>query len=175
MRMSERGREMVAQDIANNGVTFIHESNLRSSINTWASIYLNNLPGSKYKTFINIGEGEASLGHPKNGDLIPNGFNPRLPPKNYPAHGLMFRFSENGSSILNVYDIAYLAEQYELPAAPIPTPAVGEGDLFYAMEYDETVTIAAVVIVFVLVITLIVLDARLFRMKDEGVDPDTLM
>jgi hypothetical protein len=156
-------------------VEYIHEPNLRSSIDAWEAIYHRQLPDSKYKTFINIGEGEASLGHPKNGDLIPSGFNPRIPPKNYPAHGLMFRFSENGSSILNIYSIPVLAERYDLPSAPIPTPPVGEGDLFYAMQYDETVTVVAVVIVFVLVITLIVFDARLFRMKDEGVDPDTLM
>jgi poly-gamma-glutamate system protein len=175
MRMSERGREMAVQDIASNGVAFINEPNLRSSIDAWESTYHETLPDSKYKTFINVGEGEASLGHVKNGDLIPSGFNPRIPPKNYPAQGLIHRFSDGGSSILNIYNVSDLADRFDLPKAPIPTPPVGEGDLFYAMQYDETVAVVAVAVVFALLIALLALDARLFRMRDEGVDPDTLM
>jgi hypothetical protein len=115
------------------------------------------------------------LGHEKNGALIPNGFSQRIPPKNYPARGLMHLFSEQGMSILNIYDISALAQQHNLPSAPVPTPPIGEGDLFWTLRYNPTVNWIALAIVVVVLIALVRLDADLFRLKEKGVDPDTLM
>jgi len=175
MRLSERGRQQITEDVARNGLVLISEANLRSSIDTWAKLFQEHDPNFRYTTYVNIGEGEASLGDPRNGKLIPDGYSIRIPPHNYPAEGLIHRFSVQGCSILNIHDISALAERFNLPHAPIPTPTVGEGGIFHALRYDRTVTTAAVAILFVILIALILLDARLFRMRDEGVDPDTLM
>jgi len=175
MRLSERGRQEITEDVAKNELILINEANLRSSIDAWAKLFHEHGPKSPYATYINIGESEASLGDPRNGKLIPDGYNLRIPPRNYPAQGLIHRFSEQGCSVLNIHDISALAERFDLPQAPVPTPPVGEGGIFHAIRYDRTVTAAAVVILFVILIALILLDARLFRMRDEGVDPDTLM
>ncbi|KPL07200.1 hypothetical protein AMJ86_05310 [bacterium SM23_57] len=174
MRLSQKGRKMLIDNIKESGVELIHGSSLPASIDTWYGWYeVHNTPD--YKTFINIGENVASLGHSQNGNLIPNGYNPRIPPKNYPARGLVHRFSDQGKSVLNVHDISELAIRYDLPIAPVPTPPVGEGNIFYTIRYDLTVTWIAVGILFVILIALIWLDADLFRMKEKGVDPDTLM
>jgi len=175
MRLSERGRQLITKNIQDNSVPLIQESSLRTSIDRWMEVYHQHKPSSGFRTFINIGEGVASLGHEKNGDLIPNGYNPRIPPKNYPARGLMHQFSEQGVSLLNIYDISTLAKQFELPSAPVPTPPVGEGDLFWTLRYDPTVNWIALGVLVVVIIALIRLDADLFRLKEKGVDPDTLM
>jgi poly-gamma-glutamate system protein len=174
MRLSQKGRKLIEDNIEAHQIMLIEKPSLNANIDAWMSLYdEHNNP--KYKAFINIGEGEASLGHYLNGDLIPNGYNPRIPPKNYPARGLIHRFSDRGESVLNIFDIATLAKQYDLPISPVPTPPVGEGDIFYTMKYNLKITWIAVGILFILLIALIRLDADLFRMKEQGVDPDTLM
>lgn len=175
MRLSQRGREILQDNINDNGVTLIEEATLRESIHTWMGLYGTYEPPGGYRTFINIGEGVASLGHPQNGNLIPDGYNPRIPAKNYPARGVMHRFSEMGHSVINIYNISALADRYYLPRAPVPTPPVGEGNIFATIRYNLTVTWIAVVILAVVLVVLVRLDADLFRMKEKGVDPDTLM
>ncbi len=175
MRLSQKGRKSLKDNINDNGVTLIEESTLRASIHTWMGLYSEQEPPVGYSTFINIGEGIASLGHPQNGDLIPDGYNPRIPAKNYPARGVMHRFSEMGNSIINICNISTLADRYYLPRAPVPTPPVGEGNIFATVRYNLTVTWIAVVILAVVLVVLVRLDADLFRMKEKGVDPDTLM
>jgi poly-gamma-glutamate system protein len=174
-RLSQRGRQILVDNIDSNDVELILETTLRASIDTWMGIYEEHQSNPGYKTFINIGEGVASLGHAANGNLIPDGYNPRIPPKNYPARGLMHRFSDEKCSVVNIYDIRELAERYHLPQAPVPTPPVGEGDIFWTIEYDLTVTWVAIAILAVVLFVLIRLDADLFKMKEKGVDPDTLM
>ena len=175
MRLSQKGRELLEDNINDNEVVLIEEMTLRASIDRWMEQYDDNEPQRGYHTFINIGEGVASLGHPENGNLIPNGYNPRIPAKNYPARGVMHRFSDSGKSSLNVYNISALADRYDLPRAPVPTPPVGEGSIFSTMRYNLTIAWIAIGIVMVVLVILVRLDADLFRMKEKGVDPDTLM
>jgi hypothetical protein len=57
----------------------------------------------------------------------------------------------------------------------VPLPVVGTGAVFEEERYDLRLAGIAAVVILILLIVLIRLDARLFRLKEEGVDPDTLM
>ena len=57
----------------------------------------------------------------------------------------------------------------------MPLPAVGEGDVFVDERYDLRVAGISAVIAILLLVVLVRLDARLFTLRDTGVDPDTLM
>jgi len=173
--LSQVGK-MILQDAAErNGVPFISESSLENSIQRRIELFEKAAAGAPIKAYINIGGGLASLGHAENGDLIPTGFNRHLPLKNYPARGVIHYFARQGIPIIHFYDILRLAREYGLGPPRVRLPEVGTGAVFIEERYDLRLAGIGAAVIFILLLAVIKLDERLFRLKEEGVDPDTLM
>jgi poly-gamma-glutamate system protein len=173
--LSEAGREAMKTAIARNNVPLIHEDNLPSSVARRMDLYTKAAEGHKYKTFINVGDGIASLGHIENGKLIRNGFNEHLPLQNYPARGVVHLFNTSGASTINLHDIPGLSREYGLGGAHVPLPAVGDGDVYIMERYNLVIAGISAALAILLIIVLVRMDARLFKLQDDGVDPDTLV
>ncbi len=172
--LSDIGKNMMKIAAERNGVPLIEKS-LAASIQKRIEIYEQAAAGEPIKAYVNIGGGLASLGHAENGQLISSGYHRHLPLRNYPARGVIHHFAQRGVHIIHLSNITDVARQYGLGAPRVPLPVVGTGSVFEEERYDLRLAGIATVIIFILLIVLIRLDARLFRLKEEGVDPDTLM
>ncbi len=173
--ISQVGHDEMKAAIQRGNLTLIHESSIPSSVARRYQLYQEAAHGKPIAAYVNVGAGVASLGHLENGRLIRNGFNRRLPIQNYPARGVIHLFNTDGVPIINFYDIAKLSHTYGLGEASVPLAAVGVGEVFIAERYDLRVAAFSAILAIVLLVVLVRLDARLFKLRDSGVDPDTLM
>jgi poly-gamma-glutamate system protein len=173
--ISQVGQDEMKAAIERGNLTLIHESSIPSSVARRYQLYRDAAGGKPIAAYVNVGPGVASLGHTENGRLIRNGFNRRLPLQNYPARGVVHLFNTDGVPVINFYDVARLSRDYGLGEARVPLPPVGEGDVFVMERYDLRVAGVSAALAIFLLVLLVRLDARLFKLRDAGVDPDTLM
>jgi len=173
--LSRLGRDLMEAAITRTGLAFIHEDNVPAAVDRWHSIYANEAEGHRYEAYVNIGSGVASLGHSENARLIRSGLSVRLPLQNYPARGVVHRFNAQGVPVVNMSDVASLQRQYGLSGAKVPLPTVGEGKAYLTDRYDLRIAGVSAALAIIIILALVQLDARLFRLRETGVDPDTLM
>jgi poly-gamma-glutamate system protein len=173
--LSEVGRKLMQDAAERNGIPLISEPDLEHSIQKRIELYEEAAQGEPIKAYVNIGGGLASLGHAENGVLIPSGFNRHLPLVNYPTRGVVHYFGDEGVPVLNFYDIPRLAKEYGLGPARMRLADVGIGSVFVEERYDLRLAGIGAAVIFLLLLGVIRLDEHLFRLREEGVDPDTLM
>jgi poly-gamma-glutamate system protein len=169
--LSQMGRQLLRDAAMRNGIPLIEAPDLPSNIALRMKIYGDI---KKYKVYVNIGGGIASLGHPANGDLIEPGFHHRLEPKNYPGLGVINIFGEK-IPVIHLQNIEKIAYQYDLPMAPNPSPPVGIGRVFTKTKYDLRVSAAALVVIALLLAMVFRLDKKIFKFAENGVEPDSLL
>ncbi|MFZ5433105.1 MAG: poly-gamma-glutamate system protein [Calditrichota bacterium] len=172
---SQVGRDLMKAAIERNGLIFIQEDNVPAAVARWYRVFQEAAQGQPYKAYVNVGTGIASLGHRENAKLIFDGYHRRLPVQNYPSRGVIHRFNADGVSLINLYDMTGVSKDYGLGAPRIPLPAIGQGDVYEAERYDLRVAGVSAFIALLLIIVLVRLDSRLFKLREAGVDPDTLM
>lgn len=169
--LSQLGRQTLRDAVARSGLPLIEKPSLEESIDHRMELYGDI---AQYKAFINIGGGIASLGHPANGDLIKPGFSIRLEPKNYPGFGVINYFGDE-IPVIHLQNIEDLRRLYGMPLAPTPLPPVGFGAIFTDERYDIRVTVISLVVIALLLAAVFRLDKKLFKLRDEGVEPDSLL
>jgi poly-gamma-glutamate system protein len=179
VRLSEQGRQMISDAVDRNGVTLIHQGSLAENIRARMAVFKNNAPLSSYKAVINVSGGIAALGSPENGRLIPTGVSKRLPPKNYPALGVIHEMNNAGVTVIHIYNIAEgdtsIAHLYKLPVAELPLPKVGEGKLYQHTQYNVTVAAVALALSFIILVLVKYFDRKAFQWREEHTDPDTIV
>ena len=173
--LSGAGRAAIEDAIIRNEVTPISAESLTESQELRRDIYRQYAGGDGYSAFINVGGGVAVLGHPESGRLIPPGLNRTYLQRNYPARGLIHEFWEQGIPIIHLLNVGQIADQFGLPRAPVPLPVVGTGRIFSVERYNMTTTWISVVLLFAVLLAVLLLDKDKYRLREEGVDPDTLM
>ena len=115
------------------------------------------------------------MGHPANGRIIPPGLNTTYLQRNYPGRGLIHEFWERGVPIIHLQNVNEIARQYGLPLSPVPLPPVGSGEIFTIERYNLSIAWFAVVLLFGVLLAVLLLDQDKYKLKKEGVDPDTLI
>jgi poly-gamma-glutamate system protein len=173
--LSTVGRNQLKAAIERNGLTLISANSVTESSTQWYNLFKQKIAGGSYKAYFNVGDGIASLGHLENGRLIRYGMVRHLPVRNYPARGLVHLMNADRVPIINLTDIRELSSSYDLGGAQVPLPSVGEGEVFISERYNLTVAGIALAIALVIILLILRLDYKLFRLKDAGVDPDTLL
>lgn len=175
LRLSRVGRRLLEEAAIRNEVILIQEGNLRGNIEAREKLYSRYLPLERYRAFINIGGGVASIGHRENGRLIPNGAVRHLPAKNYPARGVIHTFADLKIPIVHIYDPITIANHYHLPVSRLPLPEVGVGQLYITERYRMGVLLLAAVVMIAFLVMVKLFDLRYYKLREEGVDPDTLL
>ncbi|MDP8228546.1 MAG: hypothetical protein P9M15_03740, partial [Candidatus Electryoneaceae bacterium] len=175
LRLSDVGRQMIADAADRNGVIYIHEESLSNNIQARLTIFRRIMPLEQYKVVVNIGGGIASLGHPANGRLIPSGVNQKLPEKNYPNWGVIHYFAESKVPVMQIYDVSRIAERYDLPVAQLPLPAVGVGKVYEYQRYNLTAAAIGLILMFGILAIVKYFDSKRYKWREEKVDPDTIV
>ncbi len=174
-RLSPEGRELIRMAAERNAAPFIKAPTVEESVRRRMALYQEHAGGEPIKLYINIGGGLASLGSAVNADLIPPGLSKRLPVYNYPRRGVINEFADQGVPVLQILNIADIANQFNLPYIPEPLPEPGDGSLFSEKRYNLWVAVAALAIVLLTLAVVLWFDRRTQRLNRPGVDPDTLI
>lgn len=173
--LSQTGQELMREAIQRNKLPLIHEESITNAVAKRYRRFMEAANNRKFRAYVDVGGGIASLGHDENAKLIRNGYNHRLPLQNYPARGVVHLFNADGVPVINIADIVALSREYGLGGPHVPLPPVGEGLVFVDTRYDLRVAGISAFLAILVIIVLVNLDARLFKLQDDGVDPDTLM
>lgn len=173
--MSKVGQELIRDAIRRNNLTLIDEKSLAASITKRLKIFRESSGGKPYAAYISIGAGEADLGHSANVKLIGDGYIHNLPSRNYPSRGVIHAFNEEDVEVLAVSNPMAISRAYGLGGAEIPLAQVGEGDVYSSERYDLRIASVSALMALMLIVLLVRLDAKIFRLREAGVDPDTLM
>jgi poly-gamma-glutamate system protein len=173
--ISQAGRMTIEEAILRNGIPFIKVHTIQESREQRRSIYKQFMGNSDYEAFINVGGGLAVLGHEINGQIIPPGLNKTYLQRNYPTRGLIHEFWERGLPIIHLQNVNEIARQYGLPLSPVPLPPVGSGEIFAIDKYNLSIAWFAVLVLFGVLLAVLFLDRDKYKLKQEGVDPDTLI
>lgn len=158
--LSLKGRRLLREAIARNGVAFLETKTLENGVAERMKIYEQHSGDKGYAVYVNIGGGVASLGGRYNNELIRSGYSRRLSPANYPVNAVINRMSHQGVPVINLTDVNTLSERYG-PAIVTPErPEVGVGPLYYKERVDVTATALLTVFLGVVVFVVIRLDLK---------------
>jgi poly-gamma-glutamate system protein len=144
--LAPAGRRMISECMERNHVPAIRTQSVEESINRRMEIYREKSGGRRYRCYVNVGGGVASLGSGLNKPMIPTGLSDHIAPRNYPRKGTLVLMAQSGVPVLNLYDIRGIAREFGLPIAPDRTPGPGEGDVFVRPAYRMDVALVFLVL-----------------------------
>jgi len=173
--LSRSGRNLIQEAIQRNQVTAIQGKTLEENMEARRLVYKEQAPGQSYECFVNVGGGLAVLGSSETAALIPPGLNLQYRPMNYPNRGLLFDFWEQGVPVIHLLNVDEIAVKYGLPRSPVPLPSVGLGRVFTVERYNITIAAISATLLFAVLLGIVLLDRDKFKLREEGVDPDTLV
>jgi len=136
-QLSDQGIELILKAIERNETPLIREGSLVLNIERRLDVYRRAVEGRPYKAYVNVGGNEASIGSHFTKVLFRPGINRKLPRKPIVDEGAMtLMMREFEIPAIHLSNISTIAEKYGLPKAPPSMPALGEGSLFYNLEYN---------------------------------------
>ena len=169
LRLSELGRQLIEEAIVRNNITYLKEGSLSTNKRGRMEMFNRAAPLSSYKVVINVGGGIAAVG---DSELIPFGFNKRLPKANYPNPGVIHYFDELSIPVVHIASIAKIAEQYDLPIAKLPLPEVGIGPVYEHKRYNLTSAATALILMFLILVVVKYFDRQRYKWREEQSDAD---
>lgn len=171
--LSDSGIIALQKAMSRNGVQMIRGNSLQDNIDLRMKAYQDALPeGKHYKLFVNIGAGFANVGSSRNARLVKEGINHKLAEKPYENPGVMMLMAKKNVPSLHVLRLLRLAQKYELPIAPEPTPQVGMGSLFGSKIHNVVVAGICLFVLLAALIAVIIFDRHDRHFMANIVDPD---
>ncbi len=161
--ISPEGRDLLRDAIKRNGVPNMEGETLESIIDARMKLYDSIIGPSKYAAYVNIGGGLASLGGALNSKLIPPGYSRHLREINYPVRAVINRMGERDIPVVNLSDVAKIADRFDLPTVVgSEPPEVGLGSLYYSEHYDITWTSVLTALLGLTIFAVIRLDMKYY-------------
>ena len=133
--LSPEGRDLIGAAIERNGVRELSSANIEDAIVQRMAFYEEAGRGRRYKAYINVGGGVASLGSSRNRILLEEGLSRDLGFRNFPRKGVMVLMSEKGVPVIHLLGMQGLARDVGLPVAPDFLPEPGEGLPYVRQSY----------------------------------------
>jgi poly-gamma-glutamate system protein len=136
--MPKEGKEILKKIIADRGIPFLWPQDQTQGIEQRMAIYEEVAGDRPIKAYINVGGGVVSVGTAIGKRLFRPGLNRRLPPGalDEELDSIMVRFAAQDVPVIHFTKIKQLCERYGLPYPVISEVQVGQGNIFYKMEYN---------------------------------------
>jgi poly-gamma-glutamate system protein len=163
--MSSEGRRQAADAITRNKVVLLNAPSITDSVEQRMVIYKREAGDRPIKAFVNVGGGLTSTGVGQ--DYAP-GLTVAPPRGDITVGGLIYRFGNEGVPVINLTDIAGLAQQYRLPVSPLNTPDPGQGGLY--RDWTQVRVVAGLLLVALSIALFVVRFTVLAPATDEEVD-----
>lgn len=178
--LSKRGKNILDDSIEANGLIFIKAETPEGSLDKRMQIYTEYANENPIIAYVNIGGGTISVGGTLGKKTFKPGLNKNLPRGPFTQDSAMRRMSLDGIPVIHLVSIDLLAERYGLPLQPQSIPPIGEGKIFYKMEYSQWLPLVVLGIILVTMIAFIRMDwgFRLFqsnKMKNERKPPEQMV
>jgi poly-gamma-glutamate system protein len=164
--LTPEGRALIDEAAARNGVPLIDEDTLDESITRRMEIYAEN--AGRYRAYVNIGGGLASIGSTQVGKLIRPGLSRNLGEKNFPRRGTLVRMAQRGVPVIHVPRPDELIERYGLSEEPVPLPEVGTGGTFYLDRYNVPLAGVLAILYGFVIFAVVRLDIKHYLFRRPG-------
>lgn len=147
--MSEEGKNILRTTIRKYNITLLEFDDMKRNINTRMDLYYDQAKDSQIGAYINVGGGTVAIGSFIGKMRYKAGLNLKPSQKAMRIESVMSRFARNNIPILNINYLKTLAQNYKIPIGPKKIPKIGQGEIYYRLEYNKAVV--AVVLAFLLV------------------------
>jgi poly-gamma-glutamate system protein len=163
--MSETGRALALAAIDRNSVSAIDHTRLSRGVADRWQLYVDHAGDRPLKAFVNVGGGQVSIGGGSFRDRFAPGLQIPTDPSQDEGRGLLAQMHQAGIPTIHIDQVTTLAAQYQLPAAPARTPAVGEGGPF-----RDTLRVRVAAGGAAAVLAIVLIAARLLVLTPSGSD-----
>ncbi len=134
--MSKEGKEMLKEIVAKRKLPLLFPKGMEEGIAERMAIYEDAAGDRPIKAYVNVGGGVVSVGTAIGKRLFKPGLNRRLPPGTHDIQSVMVRFASQEIPVIHFTKIKDLCTRYGLPYPVLTAPQVGQGNIFYKMEYN---------------------------------------
>lgn len=171
--LSDSGIAALYAAMSRNGVGQIVGANFEESIKARVSAYNRLLPeGKRYRMFINIGRGLATVGSIPNANQIREGMNPKLAEEIFYPEGAMMIMAREGVPVFSLQHPRRWIRKYRLEEASVQIPKPGVGPAFSVEKHNVTIAAICLALLVAAIVTVIVLDRHDRQFLANIVDPD---
>ncbi len=144
--LSPEGRRLIAAACERNGVPLLDAANVEASIARRMAFYSEKARGRRYRLYVNVGGGVASIGDDRNKLLLPRGLAFDIGSHNFPRKGTLILMAEQGVPVIHLLSTNELAQEHGLPVSPDWLSAPGEGAIFVRDSYRLPLAVVALVL-----------------------------
>ncbi len=177
--MSEEAKAILRNTILKYDVQLLEINDLKTNITERMEIYNDQARDRQIAAYINVGGGTVAVGSFIGKMRYRPGLNVKPPARALRIDSVMTRFARSGVPIINMNYMKTLARRYKLPVAQKKIPKIGQGEIFYRMEYSKPLvgTVLSVILLFLVLFLKVGIGARIFPMlvKSGKVRPDQKM
>lgn len=149
--MSKGSQATLREIIESRNIKFLTASSSRERIQQRMSVYEEAAGDRPIKAYINVGRGFASVGSAVGMRLFRSGLNRRFPAGAHAVNSVMVEFARQDVPVIHFMNIGSLCAKYGLQYPVVEVPEVGQGNIFYNMEYNLYLVSA---VLFLLIICL---------------------
>lgn len=149
------------------GIRLLEPRTFADSIEMRMQIFEEQASGSRYKAYINVGGGTASVGTSLGKKLFRPGLNRRPPRGALSVDSVMSRFAKRGVPVIHLVEVDEMAKMLGLPLSPKVTPEVGQGKVYVTREYRRWLAGLLLLVIFGVLFAFIRLDWG-FRILHTG-------
>ena len=162
--MSNEGLAMLDEAIQRNGVEHLNPASLAESIDKRMQVF--DKHSKRYKAYINVGGGSASVGTHVGKKKFKPGLNRSVPRGEVPD-SVMLRFAQRDLPVLHLSGIKDLSSRYDLQEKPTSPVPLGESNVFRRSEYNPWLAGGSLGVIVLAMLAFIRLDlgARLLSAK----------
>jgi hypothetical protein len=162
--LNEEGLKLVMASIQRNGLTPFRadappisaegdvvankQADFTANVDERMRLYQEAAEGQPIKAYINVGGGTVSVGKSVGKAMFKPGVNRRPPRHVREIDGVMPRFINQNVPVIHVVHVNTLAYNYSLPLEPATAPPLGEGGVFYGIDYSKPLVLG--VLAFIL-------------------------
>ncbi len=153
--MSKEGKEILRKTIEARNIPLLNHRQIEEGIEQRQAVYEKMAQERPIKAYVNVGGGVISVGTSAARRFFRPGLNRRLPPGASEMESMMVRFARADVPVIHFTKIKSLCDKYGLLYPLTAKPQVGQGNIFYNVEYNLYLT-GAVLFVLLLCLWLLV-------------------
>ncbi len=146
--MSEEGKNILRTTIGKYGIALLEFDEMKRGIDARMDLYYDQAKDTQIAAYINVGGGTVAIGSFIGKMRYKSGLNIKPSQKAMRIESVMSRFARNNVPILNINYLKTLAQNFKIPIGPKKIPKIGQGEIYYRLEYNKAVV--AVVLILLL-------------------------
>lgn len=131
-------------------IPFIYEENIETNLEKRSSFYHDEAGEKHIKCFVNIGGASINHGHIAASINFPNGLVTKYQnASDLASSGMIFKFLAEGIPVIHLLNIKDLAIKNDIAIDPVPIPEIGKGGVYYLIDYNKSLIITVLLLIFI--------------------------